>query len=366
MVIFFYTKQMLRFIILSVLILLSTDAYGVCGQILKNVQAPVVGGVGRYFLAAGEIYPAKGRNKEGTKFTFMVGAEVVVVNRNQVRLLKGEICNQKKAPLPEVGGPPAATTEQPQQEGKEFVPLDEATLPPPVAEKSVEKPSKKPVERREEVKSTKIEEPPSKPKEPWRYGVEIGYTANISSDSYSDLITAVPDPTNVGGLQDPIITDVESGTDYHLRGFMEKRINPKFISQLGLGYRQQTFTYKAKSNPSTGAVRLDQLTGFEKQFQVSIIELGAGVAYIQKGRRWSFGYGVHADLLYSLSGKTKIDVLTPSGPFFKNTPATVEDGPETLGYKLSAKVDARRSNYRIILDVATDTSISLSFGYLFD
>lgn len=369
----------MRALLIFIAILTSAEVFAVCGHVLKDVQAPVVGGVGRYFLGAGEIYPAKGRNKEGTKYTLLVGSELVAVDRSAVRLLRGEICDQKKAPLPDTAQtPPPASEIKRKDQSKEFVPLDEN-----VTDLSKEEPSSPspPAAQSPTAREDSFSPPPEFDQQagparssfseesqsffPWQFGVEAGYVINISSDPYSGLITPVPDPTNVGSLQDPIITEVKKGSGYRLRLFAEKKMRPFLVSQVGLGYRQQTFKYTAKKNPTTGAVRLDQLQSFEEEIKLDQVELGAGVSYLQFVGEWTFGYGVHLDFLYNLTGKKKIDVLVPSGPFFKNTPSSVEDGPETLDYQLRAKVDVRRSDYRFTAGVAQDGSFTFSLGYVF-
>lgn len=376
----------MRLLIVLVLALIGAEAFAVCGQILKDVQAPVVGGVGRYFLGAGEIYPATGRNKEGTKYTLQVGSETVAVDRSLLRLMEGEICSQKKAPLPSAA---ESTASSPARDGqnqtKEFIPLEGLNQEAPRSASQDSIPDQAVTARDEDLSeetpeseenlspspkrtrsSRQSEASPGREfSSPWRFGVEAGYVMNISGDPYSGLVTAIPDPTNVGPLQDPIITEIKEGSGYQLRVFGEKMLNPFLVSQIGLGYRQQAFKYVAKVNPSTSVVRLDELSGYEEKIQSDLIELGAGVSYLQFVGDWTFGYGVHLDLLYDLTGKKKIDVLLPSGPILKNTAFSVEDGPEPLTYQLRGKIDARRGDYRLTLAVAQDASFTLSLGYLF-
>ncbi len=294
-------------------------ASAICAVIAEDTKVTLTEVKEIRSLKTGESYKVIGRNRDGSRLKIQINNESAFIGSSLVQLNKETDCQAKNRTQPK------AIAQWPSHREK------------PIA------------------------------KSPWRLGVELGYGMALSGDGYSGLITKVPDPTNVGALQDPVITNIKDGSGYMLRGFMEKDLSSSLVSQLGFGYRQQTFKYEAKKNPTTAAVRLDQLSSFEQNIESQIIELGAGVSYLWTFLNWQLGLGGHLDLLYNLSGKKKIDVLVPTDLMInKNTAAQVQGGPDDLVYELKVKVDARLRNSRITLGVTQDAGVWLSLGYLWD
>lgn len=360
--------------------LLSASAYGMCVQILSPTEGILEGSLRSIKLEPEDIYEIKGTNRARTKFSVWVGEKVVVVDRKKVKLLRGEPCKLQSAPisdsLMEVNDFPVLSEWIKDSESSPAPSPPPAHSPPPVAE-----PDYPPViESRNKVLpkvlpkiSPKLPNPLPPKAEPskgfwrqWRPGLEYSLVNGTDGDLYEDLVTPVPDPSNVGNLQDPIITEIKNGKGQAIRIFGERNIlQEKLRLNFGLGYRQQTFKYVAKQNPSLGAVRLDELPSYEKSLKLNQMELGTGLAYKYPFSEFTFGIGAHLDLLYNMSKDEEIDVLVPSGPLFKNTPSKVKGGAPSLDYQLRGKFDLRWRGSLLTASLALDSSIHLGIGYVF-
>jgi hypothetical protein len=340
--------------LLFLLLLLGAPSisFAICAQIRHTLTASVANGRGSYILGEGELYPAVGKNKDGTKLSLLMGTEKVIVNRQDVILRKGPICAQKKI-LPE-------QRPQPEEKLPEEAPKDPDHL-------EVFDNSPKKAASREAVPPTAPaeEEPASTSDGKSHWGVEAGDSLLMSSDDYSGLVTKVPDPTNVGSLQDPIITEVKKAHGFYVRLFHERDATPLLRVQLALGYQQKTYAYVFKQNPTTGAVRLEDLPSSEKDFQAHQLEMGVGASFKHISGRWILAAGARLNLIYNLSGKYKVDVMLPSGPIFKNTPSTVEGGPDSFGYSLKGVLDAQYRRLRLSFAVDQDAGVSAGVGLLF-
>jgi hypothetical protein len=198
----------------------------------------------------------------------------------------------------------------------------------------------------------------------WRWGAEGIVYMNGSADDYEGLKTDVPNPNNVGTLQDPIITKVSKGSGAGIRVFAERPVYSLFRAQAGVGFRDQKYTYTYKPNPSLGAVTLAELPSYEKEFHLKQIQFDIGAGLRHQFDNWYLGYGLQLNLLYSLSNKVEIPVLVPSGVFFKNTPATVKDGPDAIGYEILGRVDVRWKDFMLSVGMTPAAAYQFSIGYL--
>ena len=205
---------------------------------------------------------------------------------------------------------------------------------------------------------------PAPDRRAWSFGADFGFLSGYGAGDYNGLVTAVPNPSNVGGLQDPLVTKVSGGEGFVIRGVAERFLSPLWRLQGGLGYRRQDFSYSARPNPSLGAVDLASLTSYSKSFTSERLQAGLGIGVLHRFGLFALGYSLQADLLYNLSGSERLQVLVPSGSFFKNTPATVTAGPPDWDYEFSLRLEARFYGGLVFGSVNPDGALILGAGYL--
>lgn len=194
----------------------------------------------------------------------------------------------------------------------------------------------------------------------WSFGADFGWLSGYGADDFQGLVTAVPNPSNVGGLQDPIVTGVSGGEGFVVRAVAERLWKDFWRLQGDFGYRRQEFSYQARNNPSLFAVDLASLPAYSKSFTSERLQAGLGFGALHRFGPWALGYSLNADLLYNLSQQQKIQVLVSSGSFFKNTPATVTAGPPDIDYELSLRLEARL--YQALLFGSINPRGALIFG----
>lgn len=199
-----------------------------------------------------------------------------------------------------------------------------------------------------------------------RFGVQAGVRRGGSGKDFEDLETDIPDAGNVGQLQDPIILDVKPESGYWLRAFAEKPVTGLLWARSGFTYRQTTYSYTAKANPTLGAVTLDSLASSDHEFNRRQLRVDGSMGLRHPlNPSWSLGYGLEIALLYNLDDDEKIDVLVPTGAFFKNTPATVSGGPSKIDYEAILVGDVRWRNLSFALGYGFDGMLTASLAYLF-
>ena len=157
-----------------------------------------------------------------------------------------------------------------------------------------------------------------------RFGVEYQQYSNTTSSPYQNLVTKIPDPSDVSPLQDPLIMDIARGAGSMLRLTTEIPYSEKVDLRAHIGSRKLTYKYVQKSNPGVTTVALDSLPSTERSFDVTHFGFGFGGKYYFSSlhnNQIRFFLGGEAELLYSTKSEITINVLT--GNLFKNTPSSV-------------------------------------------
>lgn len=197
-----------------------------------------------------------------------------------------------------------------------------------------------------------------------RFGIEASLLTDIDAKAYDDLKTSIPNPNNVGSLQDPLITDVKKGEGYALRLIGIYPPSEKVQLHSALGYRQQSFDYVVRDNPSTGAVTLDSLPARTETIESSQLRLEFGAGFKKDWSDWSLGYGLQLAAVHNLAPEYKRSILT-AGMVFKNAPGEVRAGPDAWDFDAQLRLSLRRKWLGIFFEVNPDLEMAMGLGIYF-
>ena len=162
----------------------------------------------------------------------------------------------------------------------------------------------------------------------YAFGVELGYGAGYSSDSYTPFLTSVPDSSNVGPLSNPVVTEVKKGSGLFVGPILEVRFSESFKIKIGAEYQENTFVYLAKENPTIASNSLDSLPDANGQLKNQSIALLLAPAYEFGSSKHRLGLGVNLRTQYYLSKPNTITYRV--GTVFKATEVQVEAGPKGI------------------------------------
>lgn len=166
----------------------------------------------------------------------------------------------------------------------------------------------------------------------YAFGFEFGGAAGYKSDAFKDFITDVPDPSNVGPLSNPIVTEVKKGTGLFIGPSLEINFAESFKFKFGVLYQENTFMWVGKENPTIAPNSLDSLPDTGGTLKNQSVVFTAAPSYELGGLRHRFGTGVTLRSQYYISKPNTITYRV--GTVFKANEVTVEAGPqgfETFG-----------------------------------
>ena len=229
----------------------------------------------------------------------------------------------------------------------------------------IEKPKEKPIVK---IVPAKVPEEGASPQTEsfWkrlRFGVEYQQYSNTSSSPYRNLITKIPDSTDVSPLQDPLIVDISRGSGSSIRLTSELAFSEKLDLRVHLGSRKLTYKYTQKSNPGVTPVSLDSLPSSERSFDVSHLGFGFGGKYYFSelhNHRLRFFVGGEAEILYATKSEIVINVLT--GNLFKNTPSSVSAKIEQLSSDGQINLGVNWNKIHFSLGVTPNLTYVISLG----
>jgi hypothetical protein len=158
------------------------------------------------------------------------------------------------------------------------------------------------------------------------FGFEVGMGSGYKSDYYSPFITDVPDPSNVGPLSNPVVTEVKKGKSLFLGPLMELNFSDSFKVKLGAQYQENTYTYIGKDNPTIAANTLDSLPDVEGQIKNQSLVFSVAPALEFGSANHRLGLGVNLRTQYYISKPASITYRV--GTVFKANEMTIEAGPK--------------------------------------
>ncbi|MCC2679636.1 MAG: hypothetical protein K0R29_2212 [Pseudobdellovibrio sp.] len=166
----------------------------------------------------------------------------------------------------------------------------------------------------------------------YAFGFEVGGAAGYKSGAYDEFITEVPDPSNVGPLSNPIVTEVKKGTGFFVGPSLEINFAESFKLKFGVLYQENTFQWVGKENPTIAPNSLDSLPDTGGTLKNQSVVFTASPSYEFGGNRHRFGTGLTLRSHYYISKPNTITYRV--GTVFKANEVTVEAGPkgfETFG-----------------------------------
>lgn len=191
-------------------------------------------------------------------------------------------------------------------------------------------------------------------------GFEAGYGMGYSAKDYSNFITEVPDPSNVGPLSNPIITDVKKGKGFYIGPLLEVQITEAYKLKFGAQYQEKSYVYSGKENPTIAPNSLDSLPDVTGTFKDQSIIFSVAPAYEFGGLTHRFGLGGQLRTHYYISKPSSLTYRV--GTVFKATEVTIEGGPKGFqnlfllnGY-YQWQFD-RNSHFRLRTTIETDGGI---------
>ncbi len=162
------------------------------------------------------------------------------------------------------------------------------------------------------------------------FGFNFGMSMNRSSVGFENVLTAIPNRNDVGGLRTPLLTEQEKGSGLFLEGCGRYRIGSHFGLQ-GCGfYEQYSVRSKGKSNPSVGVgISYDSLADVDRIDRVQMFGFSAAAFYEQRlAERHALVLGVGPRYGFVLSKRSSFEYFT--GNVFKATRGEVATGPEGI------------------------------------
>lgn len=166
----------------------------------------------------------------------------------------------------------------------------------------------------------------------YAFGFEAGAASGYKPGAYDDFITEVPDPSNVGPLSNPIVTEIKKGTGFFIGPSLEVNFAESFKFKFGVLYQENTFQWVGKDNPTIAPNSLESLPDTGGTLKNQSLVFTAAPAYEFGGNRHRFGTGVTVRSHYYISKPNTITYRV--GTVFKANEVTVEAGPkgfETFG-----------------------------------
>lgn len=157
-------------------------------------------------------------------------------------------------------------------------------------------------------------------------GLEVGYGMGYSAKDYANFVTDVPDPSNVGPLSNPIITEVKKGKGFYFGPLLEVQFNDSYKLKFGAQYQERTYTYVGKENPTISPNSLDSLPDVQGTFKDQSIQFSVAPAYEFGGHTHRFGLGAQLRTYYYISKPSTLTYRV--GSVFKATEVTIEAGPK--------------------------------------
>lgn len=160
----------------------------------------------------------------------------------------------------------------------------------------------------------------------YAFGFEAGYGTGYKSEAYDGFITPVPDPSNVGPLSNPIITEVQKGKGLYIGPLLEMRFSDSFKLKFGAQYQENTYVYKGKENPTIAPNPLSALPDTEGTIKNQSLVFSAAPAWEFGGLNHRFGLGVNLRTHYYISKPASITYRV--GTVFKANEVVTEAGPK--------------------------------------
>lgn len=165
----------------------------------------------------------------------------------------------------------------------------------------------------------------------YAFGFEAGYGVGYSADGYSPFITDVPDPSNVGSLSNPIVTEVKKGTAFFLGPLLEVKFSESFKLKFAAQYQENTYKYIGKDNPTIASNSLDSLPDIGGTLKNQSVVFGVAPAWEIGWPQHRFGIGIDLRSHYYISKPSTITYRV--GTVFKANELQVEAGPK--GFELT-------------------------------
>lgn len=198
----------------------------------------------------------------------------------------------------------------------------------------------------------------------WKYALAGGASLFQSNKSFENLITNIPNPADVSKLQNPIISEISSGSGFLLGPRVSYDANDNWRSLLGIYYQQLTYTYSGRLNPSVTTVAYDNLTSFEDTFTTQFVIADLSIMRKTKwSRKLYIHYGLGVDSAYRMSEPNKITVRT--GTVFKATESTLSGGPESFNVRILPRLEIEIDQWLLISRISTQGELDLMLGWQF-
>jgi hypothetical protein len=162
------------------------------------------------------------------------------------------------------------------------------------------------------------------------FGFTLGLLSGKSAVGFANLLTEVPDRSDVGGLRTPLYTEQSKGTGQSVDACARYRFGG-FWGVQGCGFFEQyRIRTSGKENPSVGVgITYDELRAASREDIVQLFGFGAaffGELRMREKHAAILGAGPRAG--YVISKRASYDYLT--GSVFKATETSEATGPEGI------------------------------------